>query len=147
MRTGLFSSTLGQPKGFFSIDFLLAIGVIVTIFASIYSVELRWREVSLREGEMVRAQGACEKLLAAINTVYTNENLEIFVLLPSNFSYTLTLSQSFLYALRIEDNSCLASVPVLCAEVVKPFTLGPENLAHPIRVSWKENEIIVEAIE
>ena len=144
MRTGRFSSTSGRARGFFSIDFLLALGIVLAIFASVYSVQERWREIASREGEVVRARAACEKLLAALNTVYTNENLEIVLRLPSDFPYRLLLSGGFLSACRLSDNSCLASVPVLCGDVVRPFNLGPENLIGPIRVGWRENEIVVE---
>jgi hypothetical protein len=138
-------SGLGQDRGFFTVDLLIAFALILTIFASIYSVHGRWREEASREGRMLRAKAACEKLLAAINTVYTTENLEIFLRLPSDFSYQLLLSENLLLALG-EDNTLLASVPVLCGDVVRPFSLGPENLAGSIRVGWRENEISVEGI-
>jgi hypothetical protein len=136
-------SGLGRDKGFFTVDLLIAFALVLTIFASIYSVQGRWREEASREGRMLRARAACEKLLAAINTVYTNENLEIFLRLPPDFR--LLLSENLLLALG-GDNTLLASVPVLCGEVVRLFSLGPENLAGPIRVGWRENEISVEGI-
>jgi hypothetical protein len=135
----------GQDRGFFSVDLLIAFALVLTIFASIYSVQGRWGEEASGEGQAVRARAACEKLLAAINTVYTNENLEIFLRLPSDFPYRLLLSENLLLALR-SDNTFLVSVPVLCGEVVRPFSLGPENLAGPIWVGWRENEISVEGI-
>jgi hypothetical protein len=138
-------SGLGRDKGFFTVDLLIAFALVLTIFAGIYSVQGRWREEASREGRMLRARAACEKLLAAINTVYTNENLEIFLRLPSDFPYRLLLSEELLLALG-DDNTLLASVPVLCEEVVRPFSLGPENLAGPIWVGWRENEISVEGI-
>jgi hypothetical protein len=133
----------GRDRGFFSVDLLIAFALVLTIFASIYSVQGRWREEASGEGQALRARAACEKLLAAINTVYTNENLEIFLRLPSDFR--LLLSENLLLALR-SDNTLLASVPVLCGEVVRPFSLGPENLAGTIWVGWRENEISVEGI-
>jgi hypothetical protein len=135
----------GRDRGFFSVDLLIAFALVLTIFASIYSVQGRWREEASGEGQALRARAACEKLLAAINTVYTNENLEIFLRLPSEFPYRLLLSENLLLALG-SDNTFLASVPVLCADVVRPFSLGPENLAGSIRVGWRENEISVEGI-
>jgi hypothetical protein len=135
----------GRDRGFFSVDLLIAFALVLTIFASIYSVQGRWREEASGEGQALRARAACEKLLAAINTVYTNENLEISLRLPSEFPYRLLLSENLLLALG-GDNAFLASVPVLCGEVVRPFSLGPENLAGPIRVGWRENEISVEGI-
>jgi len=143
MRTGRSSSGSIRDRGFFSFDFLLALGVILTIFASVYSIHGRWKEVASGEGQALRARGACEKLLAAINTVYTNENLEIVLSLPADFPYRLLLSENFLFALRASDNFCLASLAVLCGDVVRPFSLGPENLAGPLRVGWRENEIEV----
>ncbi|GEM_PF-3992513 len=144
MRTARCSSGSGRARGFFSVDLLLAFAVVLTIFASIYSVQGRWREEVSGEGQALRARAACEKLLAAINTVYTNENLELVLLLPADFPYRLLLSENFLLALRESDELCLASLPVFCGEVVRPFSLGPENLTGPIWVGWRENEIAVE---
>jgi hypothetical protein len=143
MRTARCMLGSGRDRGFFSVDLLIAFALVLTIFASIYSVQGRWREEASGEGQALRARAACEKLLAAINTVYTNENLEIFLRLPSDFR--LLLSENLLLALR-SDNTLLASVPVLCGEVVRPFSLGPENLAGTIWVGWRENEISVEGI-
>lgn len=145
MRTARCMSGLGRDRGFFTVDLLIAFALILTLFASVYSVQGRWREEASREGRMLRARAACEKLLAAINTVYTNENLEIFLRLPSDFPYQLLLSDNLLLALG-DDNTLLAAVPVLCGGIVRPFSLGPENLAGPIRVGWRENEISVEGI-
>ena len=145
MRTAHCMLGSGRDRGFFSVDLLIAFALVLTIFASIYSVQGRWREEASGEGQALRARAACEKLLAAINTVYTNENLEIFLRLPSEFPYRLLLSENLLLALG-SDNTSLASVPVLCGEVVRPFSLGPENLAGPIWVGWRENEISVEGI-
>lgn len=133
-------------RGFFSIDALFALALILVISASF----LNLYEGRKAEGELVgarlEARVVGEKLAAIINTVYANgPNFELRVDLPENFgnySYRITFDNAT-RQISVE-NSAWGAVGggVVCTNV-QNFVLEPDNLVGTVLVYWVGDRITV----
>lgn len=137
---------MGAEKGFFSMDALFAVTLLLLVSASFLNAFEGRRQAAELMGARLEAKLVGEKLAAAINTVYANgPNFELRVNLPGsirNCAYRIAFDNS---VRRISvENSFWGSVAVgvVCKEV-RNFVLGPENLRRTILVYWAENQVMV----
>ncbi|MDI6884097.1 MAG: hypothetical protein QMD00_03010 [Hadesarchaea archaeon] len=135
-------------KGFFSIDALFAVTLLLLISASFLNMYEGRKQATELMGARLEAKLVGEKLAAAINTVYANgSDFELRVNLPQNvgsYSYQITFDNTA-RQISVENSAWGAvSVGAVCKNV-RNFTLGPENL-QTIRVYWADNQVKVVSI-
>ncbi|MFQ6129272.1 MAG: hypothetical protein ACE5OT_00480 [Candidatus Hadarchaeaceae archaeon] len=135
-----------HERGFFSIDALFAVTLLLMISASFLNIYEGRNQAAELMGARLEAKIVGEKLAAAINTAYANgKNFELRVALPSkigNYYYQIKFDNN---ARRVwVENSAWGtiSVGVICKNV-ENFVLGPKNLENTIRVYWVDNQIKV----
>lgn len=138
-----------RERGFFSIDALFALTLLLMISSSFLHVYEGRKEAAEPIGARLEAQIVGEKLAAAINTVYANgSNFELRVNLPENigsYSYQITFDNNT-RQISVENLAWGAvSVGVVCQNV-RNFVLGPENLQSTIWVYWAENQIRIVSV-
>lgn len=135
-----------RERGFFSIDALFAVTLLLLISSSFLHVyEGRGGAAELM-GARLEAKIVGEKLAAAINTVYANgANFELDIDLPLKIG-------SYFYRIEFDDttrqivvkNSAWGTVGVgVICKNVRDFVLERENLGNTIRVHWVENVVRV----
>ncbi len=135
-----------RERGFFSIDALFAVTLLLMVSTSFLHVYDGRKEAAELTGARLEARIVCEKLAAAINTVYANgSNFELDVDLPSKIG-------SYFYQVKFDntarqvlvENSAWGTVGagVVCKNVDN-FVLERENLENTIRVYWVENTVMV----
>ncbi|MDI6643336.1 MAG: hypothetical protein QMD95_04750 [Candidatus Hodarchaeaceae archaeon] len=135
-------------KGFFSIDALFAVMLLLLISASFLNMYEGRKQATELMGARLEAKLVGEKLAAAINTVYANgSDFELRVNLPENvggYSYQITFDNAA-RQISVENSAWgVVSVGVVCKNV-RNFTLGPENL-QTLRVYWADNQVKVVSI-
>lgn len=135
-----------DKRGFFSIDALFAVTLVLLVSASFLNLYEGRRAAADLMGANLEARMVGEKLAAAINTVYANgSNFELRVNLPENIgshSYRITFDNA---ARQISvENSAWGAVGVgVACKNVRNFVLGPENFENAIRVYWTDGSINV----
>lgn len=135
-----------DARGFFSIDALFAVTLLLMISASLLNVYEGRKQAADLMSARLGAKLVGEKLAAAINTVYANgPDFELRVDLPENmgsYFYQITFDNT-VRQISVENSAWGAvSVGVICKNVVN-FVLSSENLENTIRVYWAENQIKV----
>ncbi len=135
-----------DARGFFSIDALFAVTLLLMISASLLNVYEGRKQAAELMSARLGAKLVGEKLAAAINTVYANgPDFELRVDLPENmgsYFYQITFDNT-VRQISVENSAWGAvSVGVICKNVVN-FVLSSENLENTIRVYWAENQIKV----
>lgn len=135
-----------ENKGFFSIDALFAVTLLLIISASFLNLyEGRKAGTELMSAKL-EAKLVGEKLAATINTVYANgSSFELYIDLPDNIVshfYQIAFDNDT-RQISVENSAWGAvSVGVVCKNV-QSFVLDLENLENTIRVYWVENQIKV----
>lgn len=138
-------------RGFFSIDAIFALFLVLTVTGMLYNSAQESREVAMNLARAQEKKMAVEKLAAAINIVYaTGSTLELHRLeLPENvigkdYSVTFDSDNRLLKSEYVTGTSedLVVSAPVI-PKAVENFVLSPENLSGNIRVFWKDNRIQV----
>ncbi len=135
-----------HERGFFSIDALFAVTLLIMVSTSFLHVYDGRKEAAELMGARLEARIVGEELAAAINTVYANgSNFELDVDLPSKIG-------SYFYLIKFDntarqvlvENSAWGTVGagVVCKNV-ENFVLERENLENTIRVYWVENTVMV----
>jgi len=135
-----------RERGFFSIDALFAVTLLIMVSTSFLHVYDGRKEAAELMGARLEARIVGEELAAAINTVYANgSNFELDVDLPSKIG-------SYFYRVKFDntarqvlvENSAWGTVGagVVCKNV-ENFVLERENLENTIRVYWVENTVMV----
>lgn len=135
-----------DTRGFFSIDALFAVTLLLMISASFLNMYEGRKQAAELMSARLGAKLVGEKLAAVINTVYANgPDFELRVDLPENmgnYRYQITFDNT-VRQISVENSAWGAiSVGVICKNVVN-FVLGPENLENTLRVYWEENQIKV----
>ncbi len=135
-----------EDKGFFSIDALFAVTLLLIVTASFLNV-YQGREASAEAmGSGLEAKMIGEKLASAINAVYSNgPNFSVNVELSENIgSHTYSISfDNSVRMLSIENSIWQpVKVPVICKNV-KNFVLNRENLGRQILVFWEGAQLRV----
>ncbi len=135
-----------RERGFFSIDALFAVTLLIMVSASFLHVYNGRKGAAELTGARLEARIVGEKLAAAINIVYANgSNFELDVDLPPKIG-------SYFYRIKFDnttrqvlvENSAWGTVGagVVCKNV-ENFVLERENLENTIRVYWVENTVMV----
>ena len=135
-----------RERGFFSIDAMFAVTLLLIISASFLNIYVGRNQAAELMGARLEARIIGEKLAAAINTVYANgSNFELCVDLPSKIeSYFYQISFDNTTRQILVENSAwgAVSVVVVCKNV-ENFVLGQENLGNTILVHWAGNNLEV----
>ena len=133
-------------RGFFSIDALFAVTLLLMVSASFLNIYEGRKQAAELMGARLEAKMIGEELAATINTVYANGlNFELRVNLPSKIgSYFYQISfDNTARQISVENSAWGAvSVGVVCKNV-ENFVLGRGNLETTIRVYWVDNQIKV----
>lgn len=128
-----------HERGFFSIDALFAVTLLLVISASFLNIYEGRNQAAELMGARLEARIVGEKLAAAINTVYANgSNFELYVDLPSKIgSYCYQIKFDNATRQVLVENSAwgTVSVGVVCKNV-ENFVLGQENLENTIQLYW-----------
>ena len=136
-------------RGFFSIDALFAVTLLLLVSASFLNVYEGRKQAAELMGARSEAKLVGEKLAATINTVYANgSDFELRVNLPENVrghSYQIAFDNTT-RKISVENSAWGAvGVGVVCKNV-QNFVLGAENLENTIRVYWAENQVRVVSV-
>ena len=135
-----------RERGFFSIDALFAVTLLLMISSSFLHVYEGRKEAAELMGARLEAKIVGEKLAAAINTVYANgPNFELDVDLPSKIgSYFYRIEFDNTARQVLVENSAWGTVGVgVVCKNVWDFELEGENLENTIRIHWVENTVMV----
>jgi hypothetical protein len=137
-----------EKRGFFSVDALFALTLLLIITASFMNVYEGRRGAAERIDERLEAKIIGEKIAAALNTTYTaGANFELSIDLPENIgghTYQITFDNADLQISVISPRLGTIRVGNACKNVAN-FVLGPENLGNNIQVYWVGNQIMVVA--
>ncbi len=135
-----------RERGFFSIDALFAVTLLIMISSSFLHVYEGRKEAAELMGARLEAQIVGEKLAAAINTVYANgANFELDIDLPlkiGSYFYKIEFDNTTRQVLVENSAWGTVGVRVVCKNVWD-FVLERENLENGIRVHWVENIVMV----
>ncbi len=135
-----------RERGFFSIDALFAVTLLIMVSTSFLHVYDARKGAAELMGARLEAQIVGEKLAAAINIVYANgPGFELDVdLLPKIGSYFYRIKFDNTARQVLVENSAWGTVGagVVCKNV-ENFVLERENLENTIRVYWVENTVMV----
>lgn len=135
-----------RERGFFSIDAVFAVTLLLIISASFLNIYEGRNQAAELMGARVEAKSVGEKLAAAINTVYANgSNFELCVDLPSKIgSYSYQISYDNTTRQILVENSAWGAVSVvIVCKNVENFVLGQENLENTILLRWVGNNVEV----
>ncbi|MBA7604352.1 hypothetical protein ES703_11472 [subsurface metagenome] len=135
-----------RERGFFSIDALFAVTLLLMVSSSFLHVYEGRRGAAELMSARLEAKIVGEKLAAAINTVYANgSNFEIDVDLPQKIgSYFYNIEFDNTARRVVVENSAWGTVGVgVVCKNVWDFVLERENLENTIRVHWVENIVMV----
>lgn len=134
----------GRDRGFFSLDFILALTVILTTFSSVFMIYQNWKGLARGLGAQVGARAVCQKLATAVNMVYSNhprenENFLLRFFLPptlSGMDYEVSFSDN-----RIWVSGEFGSVCVLvCYDNV---LVQIDNYLKPVVAKWTAGRVEV----
>jgi len=135
-----------ENSGFFSIDALFALMLLLLISASFLNVYEGRKKSAELIGASLEAKMIGDKLASAINTVYANgPNFSLNINLPEkigNYSYRIFFDNNTRQISIENSNWESVKVMVLCKNI-KNFELYQENLKKQIRVSWEGTQIMV----
>lgn len=135
-----------RERGFFSIDALFAVTLLLMVSSSFLHVYEGRRGAAELMSARLEAKIVGEKLAAAINTVYANgSNFEIDVDLPQKIgSHFYKIEFDNIARQVVVENSAWGTVGVgVVCKNVWDFVLDRENLENTIRVRWVENIVMV----
>jgi len=135
-----------RERGFFSIDALFAVTLLLMVSSSFLHVYEGRRGAAELMSARLEAKIVGEKLAAAINTVYANgSNFEIDVDLPQKIgSHFYKIEFDNAARQVVVENSAWGTVGVgVVCKNVWDFVLEQENLGNTIRVHWVENIVMV----
>lgn len=142
--------TRTDDRGFFTIDAFFALILLVTISGVLLNAFEGREQAANRVSAAQEADMACEKLAAAINTVYANgSNFELRLDLPPEvrgYSYTITVD-NHQRAVTAENSDVgitpsVAKAAIVCKSI-ENVALDFDNLSRTIRVYWLDNQVRV----
>lgn len=135
-----------ERKGFFSIDALFALTLLLVITTSIMALsEVRRKSAEVIETKL-EAEIIADRLVAAINSVYANgPNFSLNIKLPENIgphSYRI-LSDNSVGLLTVEiANGETVTINVACKKF-QNFVLERENLSKKIQIFWEDSQLCI----
>ncbi len=135
-----------RERGFFSIDAMFAVTLLLIISASFLNIYEGRNEAAGLMSARLEARTIGEKLAAAINTVYADgPNFELRVDLPSKIgSYFYQISFDNTQRQILVENSAWGTVGVVVVcKNVENFVLGHDNLENTILVHWVDSKLEV----
>ncbi len=132
-------------KGFFSVDALLALFLLLTVSLALVNTYQAREDVASWVGARGEAKMVGEELAGVINTVYANgSGFELRLNLSENIGdnpYRITFDNDT-RQISVE-NSAWGTVSVRgIPKNVENFVLEPENLGSTIRVYWADENVI-----
>ncbi len=135
-----------DSRGFFSIDAMFALTLLIVISSSFLNVYEGRKLVANQMILSLEGKSVGERLATALNTVYANrENFEVYVELPENiegYSYTVTFD-NVSRRILVENSVWGALISTVTFTDIENFTLGPENYENDIRVYWDGSQVKV----
>jgi len=140
-----FYKTTLQNRGFFSIDAMFALTLLLMITLTFTNIYDGRQTAADTMATKLQAKMVGEKLAAAIDSVYANgENFALVIDLPDNIL-------DHQYAAVFDNSSASLTLTgfwgstssKVATTTVKNFILLPENLRSSIRISWSDNQIEV----
>ena len=133
-----------KNKGFFSIDALLALMLLLMVSTSFLNLYEKRKRSAESIGTNLEAKMVGDKLAAAIDTVYVNgPNFRLSLELPENvgaFSYRIR-SDNLARLIIIENPNCEPVKALLICKNFKNFVLDRENLGKRIQIFWENSQI------
>lgn len=135
-----------ENSGFFSIDALFALTLLLTITAAFLNVYEGRRESAEAIGANLEAMMIGEKFASAINAVYANgPSFSLKIELPENigkYSYKIYLDNNTRH-ISVESLACGTVVVSVVCKNIKSFVLNQENLKRQILVFWEGSQLRV----
>lgn len=135
-----------ETRGFFSIDAVFALTLLLMISASFLNVYEGRKKSAEGIGAKLEADIIGDQLASAINTVYSNgTSFTLTINLPENvssYSYQISFDNST-RQISLSDPTWGAIKVMVTCKNVKTFVLNNENLRKPIRVFWDDDLVRV----
>jgi len=136
-------------KGFFSVDALLALFLLLTVSLALVNTYQAREDVASWIGARGEAKMVGEELAGIINTVYANgSGFELCLNLSENVggnSYRITFDNST-RQISVENSAWGAVNVRVIPKNVENFVLEPENLESTICVYWAADENIIKVV-
>ncbi|MGB9521226.1 MAG: hypothetical protein ACPL6F_00580 [Anaerolineales bacterium] len=135
-----------ENSGFFSIDALLALTLLLVITTSLLHLYEDRRKSAEALGTGLEAKMIGNRLASAINAVYVNgPNFRVEIKLPENVEdhkYRI-FSDNSVGLLTVEISSGETVETKIACRNFKNFVLEFENLGKKIEIFWEESQICV----
>lgn len=135
-----------DARGFFSIDALFALTLVLIISTSFLNVYEGRKAGAELSGARLEARLVGEGLAAAINTVYANgPDFELYVNLPENmggYSYQITFDNST-RQISVENSAWGTINAGVIPKNIQNFVLESGDLGDETRVYWVGDQIRV----
>jgi len=135
-------------RGFFSVDALFAVTLLLVVVGALTNLHSGSNQAATWVSANGEAKLTCEKLAAAVNTVYANgSSFELYIELPAtiqNRAYTISLDNSNReVTIAVPDagvTGSTAKATVVCKNFASISALTPSNR---VRVYWENNSVKV----
>ena len=141
-----------DSRGFFSVDALFAVTLLLVVVGALTNLYGGSNQAATWASASGEAKLTCEKLAAAVNTVYTNgSSFELYIELPAtiqNRAYTIFLDNSNReITIAVPDagvTSSTAKAQVACKNFPSEnFPSGALTPSNRVRVYWENNSVKV----
>jgi hypothetical protein len=134
-----------QESGFFSIDAMFAVTLLLMITITFTNVYEARQTAAEHMAAGLEAKLACEELAAAINSTYASgESFRLKLKLSENaagYAYLIRFDNSAATLIAL-GNWGAVTAKVACNNV-RNFELGPDDLRKIIEVRWVDNQLEV----
>jgi len=134
-------------RGFFSIDALFAVTLLLMVTGVLINLYQGRNQVVAWSSAAYESKMACEKLAAAINTVYaTGQDSELYIDLPAtidNQTYTLSFDSTHRQIIAIMPGLDIAEGTSKAAVTCKNVLIENLDFSRKIWVHWSGNNIEV----
>jgi hypothetical protein len=136
-----------ERRGFFSIDALFAVTLLLMVTGVLINLYQGRNQVVAWSSAADESKMACEKLAAAINTVYaTGQDSELYIDLPAtidNHTYTLSFDPTHRQIVADMPEYDIAGGTSGAAVTCKNVLIENLDLSRQIWVHWSGNNIEV----
>ncbi|MEM4188539.1 MAG: hypothetical protein QXN56_05230 [Candidatus Hadarchaeum sp.] len=137
--------TSAEKRGFFSVDALLALSLLVIIATSLITLSEGRRKSAEAIEIHLEAKMIGDRLAAAINSVYVNgPNISLSLKLPENigpYQYRVS-SDNSVGLLTVESSVEVVEIRTICKNF-QNFVLERENLAKKIQIFWEGSQLCI----
>lgn len=133
-----------EKKGFFSIDALLALTLLLVVSTLLITLSEERRKFAESIETNLEAKIIGDKLAAAINSVYVNgPNFSLSLNLPENIGLYRIFSDNSAGLLTIESiNGGVIEINTTCKNF-KNFVLDRENFGKKIQIFWEGAQLCI----